>query len=550
MQINLTSKIAKSITLSFILFTPLIGQVVQNKVKCCGSLGSIIGRSTPSVSARISNTSSNSKPNRSTPRVIKTSLPTVNRSRTAKPLPRPVKVYHTRKISSPPAFRQSSAAARSVSTTPGFGRGGVGFRGVPCPPSTGPSTGLTRSTRSTRVSVRPPGGSISPTRGSTSSSRGSFSNSAPSPLTVYYVERQIKSIRVATVPDIERWEGAMRENMALKGRNRSKVNELLGRIRGHYQDDNIQAADYTPEGKGFVPTESTRKLAESRITRTVGSMAEFFEKSGNPEMDSSKSASGDSFLKGKLTFVNTELDKIGKPRITLGELKETISLKINGSVPQPEIIEDPLNFPEEIANEVPILDEKVIKQRVRSRYLAFAEWLASKEKAFPSLDPEVDERTMETFDLVNAELRGIGKFESMQIFREKTIAYLEDVLDGGIVPQADPFVAEKLRVGLPAEAEDRFEDEDRSVLFARPVRTSLPSAFQPSGLPLFSNPVLPGNPLDASPRVKLEDASGGSFSTPSSSSLPGKSWTPVRKTGMSSSTFEIRKLGSLPGTPI
>jgi hypothetical protein len=338
--------------------------------------------------------------------------------------------------------------------------------------------------------------------------------------------------------------------MALNGRNRSKINELLGRVRGHYQNDNIQAEDYTPEGKGFVPSESTRKLAESRITRTVDSMAEFFEKSGNPDMDSSKSASGDSFLKGKLTFVNTELDKIGKQRITLGELKETISLKINGSVPQPEIIEDPLNFPEEIANEVPVLDEKVIKQRVRSHYLAFAEWLASKEKAFPSLDPEVDERTMETFDFVNAELRGIGKFESMQIFREKTIAYLEDVLDGGIVPQADPFVAEKLRVGLPAEAEDRFEDEDRSVLFARPVRTSLPSAFQPSGLPLFSRPVLPGNPLDASPRVKLEDASGGSFSTPSSSSLPGNSWTPVRKTGMSSSAFEIRKLGSLPGTPI
>jgi hypothetical protein len=371
------------------------------------------------------------------------------------------------------------------------------------------------------------------------------------------VERQIKSIRVATVPDIERWEGAMRENMALKGRNRTKVNELLGRIRGHYQNDNIQATDYTPDGKGFAPSESTRKLAESRITRTVGSMAEFFEKSGNPEMDSSKSASGDSFLKGKLTFVNTELDKIGKPRITLGELKETISLKINGSIPQPETIEDPAIFPEEIANEVPVLDEKVIKQRVKARYLAFADWLASKEKAFPSLDPEVDEKTMQTFDQVNAELRGIGKFESMQIFREKTIAYLEDVLDGEIVPQtaplaprAAPLVAERLRVGLPAEVEDRFEGEDRSFLFARPVRTSLPTAFQPAETPIFSTPVLPGNPLDASSRAKLDDASGGSFSPPSSSSLPGKSWTPVRKRGMSSSTFEIRKLGSLPGTPI
>jgi hypothetical protein len=345
--------------------------------------------------------------------------------------------------------------------------------------------------------------------------------------------------------------------MALKGRNRTKVNQLLGRIRAHYQNDDIQAEDYSPDGKGFVPSESTRKLAESRINRTVDSMAEYFKKSGNSEMDSSKSANGDSFLKGKLTFVNTELDKIGKPRVTLDELKETISLKINGSIPQPEKIEDPVTLPEEIAKEDPVLDEKLIKQRVKARYLAFADWLASKEKAFPSLDPEVDEKTMETFDLVNADLRKIGKFESMQIFREKTIAYLEDVLDGEIVPQAAPLapqtapqVAERLRVGLPAEAEDRFEDEDRSVFFARPVRTSLPSAFQPSGLPLFSSPVLPGNPLDASSRAKLEKTSGGSFSTSSGSSLPGESWVPVRKKETSSSAFEIRKLGSLPGTPI
>ena len=371
------------------------------------------------------------------------------------------------------------------------------------------------------------------------------------------MERQIKSIRVSTVPDIDRWEGALRENMALKGRNRTKVNELLGRIRNHYQNDNIQATDYTPDGKGFAPSEYTRKLAESRITRTVESMADFYEKSGNPEMDSSRSAGGDSFLKGKLTFVNTELDKIGKPRITLNELKETITLKINGSLPQSETIENPANLPEEIAQEIPVLDEKVIKQRVKARYLAFADWLASKEKAFPSLDPEVDEKTMETFDQVNAELRGIGKFESMQIFREKTIAYLEDVLDGETVPQLVPFapqaaplVAERLRVGLPAEAEERFENEDRSVLFARPVRASLPNAFQPSSTPLFSTPVLPGNPLDAHSRAKLEKSSGGSFSIPSRSSLPGESWVPVRKERTSSPTFEIRKLGSLPGTPI
>ena len=403
--------------------------------------------------------------------------------------------------------------------------------GFPCPPST----------KSSRGSVGRSGVS--------SPSNGSFS-SAPSPLTVYYVERQIKSIRVSTVPDIDRWEGALRENMALKGRNRTKVNELLGRIRNHYQNDNIQATDYTPDGKGFAPSEYTRKLAEDRINRTVEGMADFYEKSGNPEMDSSKSASGNSFLKGKLTFVNTELDKMGKPRITLNELKETITLKINGSFPQPEESEDPANLTEQIAKEVPILDEKVIRQRVKAHYLAFAAWLASKEKAFPSLDPEVDEMTMKTFNLVNAELRGIGKFESMHIFREKTIAYLEDVLDGEIVPEAGPLFADRILPGLPAEAKDRLEVETRPELFFRPERKAIPFNSKPSGLPLLSIPPVPGDLFQASPPTKLEGVLGGSFPPASDRPLPGKSWTPVRKNGPTHAPLEIRKLGGLPGTPI
>ena len=248
------------------------------------------------------------------------------------------------------------------------------------------------------------------------------------------------------------------------------------------------------------------------------------------------------------------LDDDDGPRITLNELKETITLKINGSFPQPEASEDPANLTEQIAKEVPILDEKVIKQRVKAHYLSFADWLASKEKAFPSLDPEVDEMTMKTFDLVNAELRGIGKFESMLIFREKTIAYLEDVLDGEIVPQpvpqAGPFFAERLRVGLPAEAEDRLEVDTRPELFFRPVRKDIPLDFKPSGLPLFSPPALPGYPLDTGPRAKLEGIPGGSFSPASARPLPGKSWTPVRKNAPTHAPIEIRKLGSLPGTPI
>ena len=523
MQINLIIKVASSISLSFILLTPLVGQVKQKNVNCCGlPVGTIVIRP-DSAAARSVNTSAHSRAN-PVHRVTKASPTSANRS-VSKPLPKPIKVYPKRAPSLPPAFRQSSTVTRSVSSRVGFASGGVGSRSVPCPPGTRPSSGL-------------------------------FS-SAPSPLSVYYVERPIKSIRASSIPDIERWENGLRKNMALNGRNRVRVNELLGRIRHHYQNDAIQAEDYASAGKGYVPSEATRKLAESRITRTVRSMAEYYNKSGNREMNPALSARGDGLLKGKLSFVNTELDKMGKARITLDELKQAISLKINGSVAQSERIEVPVNLPDEVAKEVPVLDENAIKQRVRARYLAFAEWLAIKGKAFPSLDPEVDEKTMETFDLVNAELRAIGKFESMLIFREKTIAYLEDVLDGEIipqaappVPQAGPLFAEKLRVGLPAEAEDRLEADTRPEIFFRPVHKARPLDFKPSGLPLFSPPALPGDPLDASPRAKLEGVPSGSFSPASDRLLPGKSWTPVRKNGPTHAPLEIRKLGGLPGTPI
>jgi len=338
--------------------------------------------------------------------------------------------------------------------------------------------------------------------------------------------------------------------MALKGRNRTKANELLGKIRKHYQNNDIQASDYSPDGKGFVPSENTRKLAEERIDRTVESMADYFYRSGNRDMDSSKSAGGDGFLKGKLSFVNTELDKIGKPRITLEELKETISRRMKGPAPQAERIKTPEDMPRQIAREVPVLEEDAVRDRVRSRYLAFAQWLAGREKNFPSLDPEVDRKTMETFDLVNSELREIGKFESMQIFREKTIAYLEDVLDGEIIPRAEPQVAERLRVGLLAEAEDRFGDDARPPLSLRPVRTSLPADFQASSLPLFTSPPLPGTPIEESPRGRFRETMRQPHSSPSGQSLPGKSWTPVRQAVSSPQSLEIRKLGSLPGTPI
>ena len=520
MQINFDLKVANSVSLCFILLTPLVGQVQQKNVNCCGlPVGTIVIRP-DSAAARSVNRSALSRSN-PVQRVTMTKPPSANRS-VSKPLPKPIKVYPMRAPSLPPAFRQSSAVTRSVSSRVGFASGGVGSRSVPCPPGTRPSS-------------------------------GSFS-SAPSPLSVYYVERPIKSIRASSIPDIERWESGLRKNMELNGRNRVRVNELLARIRGHYQNDEIQAEDYAPAGKGYVPSDATRKLSETRINRAVRSMVEYYNKSGNREMDPARSASGDGLLKGKLSFVNTELDKMGKPRITLDELKQAISQRMIEPVRLPERIEVPVNPPAEIAKEVPVLDENAIKQRVKARYLAFAQWLATKGKAFPSLDPEVDEKTMETFDLVNAELRGIGKFESMLIFREKTIAYLEDVLDGEIVPQpvpqAGPLFAERLRVGLPAEAEDRLGVDTRPELFFRPVRKALPMDLKPSGLPLFSPPALPGDPLDASPRAKLEGVPSGSFSPASDRLLPGKSWTPVRKNGPTHAPLEIRKLGGLPGTPI
>lgn len=520
MQINFESKVASSVFLSFILLSPLVGKVKQKNVNCCGlPVGTIVIRP-DSAAARNVNTSGLSRVN-SPQRMTMKSPSTVHRS-VSTPLPKPVKVYPKRAPSLPPAYRQSSSVARSASSRVGFVSEGVGSRRVPCPPGTRPSD-------------------------------GSFS-SAPSPLTVYYVERPIKSIRVSSIPDIERWESGLRKNMALNGRNRVRVNELLARIRDHYQNDEIQAEDYAPAGKGYVPSDTTRKLAENRINRAVRSMAEYYNKSGNREMDPSKSAGGNGFLKGKLTFVNTELDKMGKPRITLDELKQAISQRMNGPDPLPEKIEAPVNPPKEIAKEVPVLDENAIKQRVKARYLSLAQWLASKGKSFPSLDPEVDEKTMETFDLVNAELRGIGKFETMLIFREKTIAYLEDVLDGEIVPQPvpqdGPLFAERLRDGLLAEVEDRLGVDTRPELFFRPVRKALPLDFEPSGLPIFSPPALPGDPLDASPRAKLEVVPGGSFSPASVQPLPGKFWTPVRKNGPAHAPLEIRKLGGLPGTPI
>ena len=162
------------------------------------------------------------------------------------------------------------------------------------------------------------------------SNSSSSVQSTPSPLVVYYMERPVKSIRVSSVPDIQRWENALRKNMALNGRNKGKVDELLSRIRNHYGDQSIEAKDYSTSGKGYVPSKTTRNLAESRIERTVKSMALFYEKSRKSRNGPFKSAGGDGFLKGKLSFVNTELDKLGNPEFPLRSSSRSSVLQMTG----------------------------------------------------------------------------------------------------------------------------------------------------------------------------------------------------------------------------
>jgi hypothetical protein len=262
----------------------------------------------------------------------------------------------------------------------------------------------------------------------------------------------MKSIRVQSEPNIDGWEKSLREEMRLNGRSKHTVNRLVSRIQNYYEDSTISASDYAPGNEGYQPGPAARELAESRIRGSVESLAEFFKKSGNSEMDTSKSANGAMMMKGKLAFINTQLDKLGKPRVGMNDLREIVGMKINPPVQLPKPIEK-INIPEvivpappppQIANQIeqpveaiPNLDlaglginqEDVINGKVDEIYLTFARWLADNGKKFPSLDPEVDNLTLRYFELVNRELRELGKFENLQIFRQKTLAHLDEVLD-------------------------------------------------------------------------------------------------------------------------
>jgi len=331
-----------------------------------------------------------------------------------------------------------------------------------------------------------------------------------SPAMFYYAPR-IKSIRVSSPPNIEGWERSLREEMRLNGRSRHTVDRLLARIQKYYEDPTISASDYAPGNGGYQPSASARKLAESRIKRSVESMAEFFKVSGNSQMDPGKSSNGSDMMKGKLAFINTQLDKLGKERVVMADLREIVGLTLNPRAPfveekpkNEEVIELNPGFPipeiaevlPELKGRVPAIDlalieptvETIVEDEVEELYLKFASWLANNQKKFPSLDPEVAAETIRFFDLINQELRELGKFENMEIFREKTLAHLDEILDN------------RGEVLDPVKHIPGFEDPiipaEEDPLFRSPVprvHSYVHLASLPGKVVTFSNSSLPGD---------------------------------------------------------
>jgi hypothetical protein len=229
-------------------------------------------------------------------------------------------------------------------------------------------------------------------------------------------------------------------------------------------------------------------------------MVEFFMKSKNLKMDVSQSSNGSSMLKGKLVFINTQLDKLGKERVGMDELREIVSMKLN-PVPVKEQNKTKKDLSNERLNQVlpgpqvaemipqprgadqvdlalPNFDkEKIVESNVESLYESFATWLVDNDKIFPSLDPDVDVRTLRYFDRINAQLRELGKFENMQIFREKTLAHLDEILDDrGQLQQPLDRASELL---VPEEEDDPlFRGESRAPGYVH--LASLPGKVIPS----------------------------------------------------------------------
>ena len=368
-------------------------------------------------------------------------------------------------------------------------------------------------------------------------------SSVPSTPAMFYYAPRMKSIRVSSPPNIEGWERSLRNEMRLNGRSKQTVDRLLARIQKYYGDPSIEASDYTPGNEGYLPSRESRELAELRILRSVESTAEFYKKSNNPYMDAEKSSNGNEMAKGKLAFINTQLDKLGKERVSMDDFREIVGLKINppfqapviadlipepkeegqvpiipaiaGLIPEPKAVLEPVN----LAN--PQFDkEVVVEERVIGIYHTFANWLADNDKVFPSLDPEVDALTIRYFDRVNRELRELGKFENMQIFREKTLAYLDDVLDDrGQHLAPGEIVPENIEFNLPGSDDPLFRtDSSRSFVHLASLPGKVISAQ--SGVDRFQ--VLPGKQVSSLRKVNQFDSSGNKRSFRVMNNLPGK----------------------------
>jgi hypothetical protein len=99
----------------------------------------------------------------------------------------------------------------------------------------------------------------------------------------------------------------------------------------------------------------------------------------------------------------------------------------------------------------------------------------------------VDTETIRFFDLINQELRELGKFENMEIFREKTLAHLDEILDN------------RGEVLDPVKHIPGFEDPiipaEEDPLFRGPVprvHSYVHLASLPGKVVTFSNSPLPG----------------------------------------------------------
>ena len=164
--------------------------------------------------------------------------------------------------------------------------------------------------------------------------------------------------------------------------------------------------------------------------------------------------------------------------------------------------------------------EVVVEERVIEIYYTFANWLADNDKVFPSLDPEVDALTIRYFDRVNRELRELGKFENLQIFREKTLAYLDDVLDDrGQHLAPGEIVPENIEFYLPGNDDPLFRtDLIRSFVHLASLPGKVISAQ--SGVDRFQ--VLPGKQVSSLRKVNQFDSSGNKRSFRVMNNLPGK----------------------------